>query len=365
MFDGILAQAPTTLPAIAPREGSWFLPPQMSTGAPQVDTVFNFIYTVSAFFFILIVVLMIYFVWRYRRRVEGEKARSRVRSHTALELTWTGIPLILVVIMFYMGFRSFMDIVIPPEGAIDINVVGKKWNWFFTYPTGHVDGELHVPANTPIRLILESNDVIHSLYIPAFRLKKDAVPGRYNRAWFEATESGEYLLLCAEYCGTQHSDMLARVVVHDTVAEWENWLREASDPFQTRSMADVGQLLVQRWCSGCHSVDGSANIGPTLKDIYGREREFDDGTTLVAEENYIRESILYPQRRIVKGYGNNMSAFKGLLKDREITAIIAYMKELSGISSDVLSDEPDPNAAAEPTAPTADANAPAGEPNEP
>ena len=328
LLANILAQ--TTMPSVAPQDGSFMMPPQASTTAHNVDTVFYFILWVSFFFFVLIVALMLYFVLRYRRRVEGEAAPSSVTHNTALEITWSAIPLVLVVIMFYMGFRGFMDMTNPPAQAEDIHVLGQKWTWAFTYRNGHVDTELHVPVDTPIRLILTSNDVIHSLYIPAFRLKKDAVPGRYNKAWFEATEPGEYLALCAEYCGTQHSDMLARVVVH-APGGFEKWMADASDPFKTRSLAEVGALLHHKRCAGCHSIDGSANIGPTFKGLFGREEKFTSGTSIVADENYIRESIVNPQKEIVQGYDPVMPTFKGQLKDRGILAIIEYIKELSGI----------------------------------
>jgi cytochrome c oxidase subunit 2 len=310
--------------------GTVWMPPQSSTAAPHVDEVFYFIYWVSVFFFVLIVGLMVYFIFRYRRRKEGERARSRVTHNTTLEITWSAIPLVLVVVMFYMGYRGFMDIVSPPANAMNIRVTGQKWNWFFEYPNGFITEELHVPVNVPVELTLESKDVIHSLWIPDFRIKRDAVPGRYNRVWFEATTPGETLALCAEYCGTQHSDMVARVVVHEP-GEYEKWLEEASDLFGRMSPAEVGKFLYQRWCIGCHNVDGTANIGPSFKDLYGEEQVMADGSTVVAEDNYIRESILYPQRRIVRGYGKNMSSFKGLLKDREINAIIDYIRELSGV----------------------------------
>lgn len=327
MLTALLAQ--TDLPPVAPQPGDFWMPPASSSGAAQTDAVFYFIYWVSVFFFILIVALMVLFVIRYRRRTEGQAATSAVTHNTALEVTWSAIPLVLVVVMFYMGFRGYMDLANPPQGALDIRVLAYKWAWVFTYPNGHSDSELHVPVDTPVRLILESNDVIHSLYIPAFRIKRDAVPGRYNRTWFEAKEPGEFLLLCAEYCGTKHSDMLARVVVHEP-GGYEVWLNEASDPFKTKSFAEVGADLVFKKCSSCHSVDGTANIGPSFKDIYEQEHKLEDGSTVIADDNYIRESIFYPQARIVAGYGKEMPSFKGQLKDREITAIIEYIKVLSG-----------------------------------
>lgn len=332
------------------------MPPESSTAAPEVDRVFFFIYWVSVFFFVLIVALMVYFVIRYRRRREGERATSRVTHSTPLELTWSAIPLLLVIVMFYMGFRGYMDMVSPPVNAMNIYVTGQKWFWNFEYPGGHQDTELHVPVDTPVQLTLVSTDVIHSFYIPAFRLKKDAVPGRYNKAWFEAHKPGDYLALCAEYCGTSHSDMLARVVVHPP-GEFEKWLSEAADPFRTRSFAEVGALIFVKRCSGCHTTDGSIGTGPSFKRLFGDTVHLSDGSTLIADENYIRESIVDPHKQIVQGYAAVMPTFKGQLSDRDITAIIEYIKELSGIKSTLGAPEAAAEAA-EPAAQTQPAVAP-------
>lgn len=325
----ILAQT-TTMPTVAPEPGTFWLPPQASSTAPEVDAVFYFILWVSVFFFALICVLMVWFAVRYRRATPGQPAASRVTHNTPLEITWTAIPLVLVVVMFWMAFTAYMNAFKPPANSMDIRVLAYKWAWLFTYPNGHTDNELHVPVDKPVRLILESNDVIHSLYIPAFRIKRDAVPGRYNKVWFEANKPGDYLLLCAEYCGTQHSDMLARVVVHKS-GRFEQWLEDASDPFKTRTMAEVGALLVTKRCASCHSSDGTAmpGGGPSFKGIYEHDAKLADGSTVLVDDNYIRESILYPARKIVAGYGNIMPSFKGQLDDREITAIVEYIKSLS------------------------------------
>jgi len=318
----------TTLPTIAPEKGTVWMPPQASSAAAQTDAVFYFIYWISVFFFILITGLLVYFVIRYRRRTAGERAAGTTTQHTALELTWTGIPLLLVAVMFYLGFRGFMDIVNPPPGALNINVVGQKWSWSFTYPNGLTHEELHVPVDTPVKLTLASNDVIHSLFIPAFRLKKDAIPGRYTTLWFKATRPGEYAALCSEFCGTGHSQMVTRVVVHES-GMYERWLVEASDPFRTRTLAEVGQSLVLRRCGSCHTATGTAGVGPTFKGLFGHPVKLKDGSTVVADENYVRDSIVYPLKQIVAGYDPVMPTFKGQLKDREITAIIDYLKTLA------------------------------------
>jgi cytochrome c oxidase subunit 2 len=310
-------------------KGSFWMPPQISTVAHNVDSLFNFILAISVFFFLLIVAVMILFVIRYRRR-EGVEAAESASHNTALELTWTIIPLILVVVIFFFGFTGYLDMVTPPANAYEILVDGQKWNWSFTYPNGYVDANLHVPVDRPVRLVMTSADVIHSLYVPAFRIKMDVVPGRYSKAWFEATEPGEYELFCAEYCGTSHSDMLAVVVVHPP-GEFETWLEQASNFLETMSPVEAGQKLFQaRGCMQCHSVDGTAKTGPTMAGIYGRTEALADGGTVVADENYLRESILEPMAKVVAGYEPVMPTYQGRLKDAEITAIIEYLKSLSG-----------------------------------
>jgi len=308
-------------------DGSW-MPVQASTGAPAVDRLFFFILWLSVAFFVLIVGLMVLFVVRYRRRA-GRTAPDASPSHnTALELTWTIIPLILVIVIFAWGFKVFMDMSTPPGNAYEVLVTGQKWKWLFTYPNGHVDENLHVPVDTPVRLVMTSEDVIHSFYVPAFRMKKDVVPGRYTKAWFRANKTGEYQVYCAEYCGTSHSDMLSMVVVHEP-GGFESWLDKAADFLNTMPPAEAGaKLVAQRGCAQCHSVDGRGGIGPSFKGVFGHQVQLVSGPPLVADEDYIRESILEPQARVVAGYQPVMPTYKGRLKDAEITAIIEYLKVL-------------------------------------
>jgi cytochrome c oxidase subunit 2 len=310
-------------------EGSFWMPPGVSTVARHVDWLFNFILAISVFFFLLIVVVMTLFVIRYRRRA-GADAEASARHNTALELTWTVIPLILVAVIFVFGFKGYLDMSTAPANAYEILVDGQKWSWSFTYPNGYVDSNLHVPVNRPVRLVMTSADVIHSLYVPAFRIKSDVVPGRYSKAWFEATTPGEYELFCAEYCGTSHSGMVATVVVHPP-GEFEIWLDKASNFLETMSPVDAGRKLFQvRGCLQCHSIDGSAKVGPSLLGVYGHSEAMADGSTVPADENYLRESILEPMARVVAGYEPLMPTYQGRLKDAEITAIIEYLKTLTG-----------------------------------
>jgi cytochrome c oxidase subunit 2 len=308
------------------QRGSFWMPPQASTTAAEVDFVFYFIYWISVFFFILIVGLMTSFIILYRKR-KGHEAQDTPHHNTALELTWTFIPLVLVVLIFMFGFNTYMNMTTIPDNTMDIRIIGQKWQWYFQYPNGHLDEQLHIPIDTPVKLTITSEDVTHSVFIPAFRLKMDAVPGRYTYAWVKATETGEYPLYCAEYCGTSHSDMVTEVVVHEP-GGYETWLEKASNLFNTMSPVEVGEYLVKRRCSQCHTIDGSANDGPSFLGIWQNERKFKDGTSAIADDNYIRESILEPAAKVVEGYDNIMPTFAGKLKNEEIDAIIDYMKTL-------------------------------------
>ncbi len=303
------------------------MPPQGSTTAAGVDTVFNFIFWLSLFFFALIVGQMLLFIIRYRRRAGVEAEKTPTHS-TPLELTWLIIPLVLVIVIFYLGFKTFLDIRTPPKDAYEVQVTGQAWKWLFTYPNGYVDENLHVPAKTPVKLVMTSEDFIHSFYVPAFRMKMDVVPGRYSHAWFQAVEPGTYQIFCAEYCGTGHSDMMADVIVHPE-GEFEKWLEDASNFLDRMSPQEAGALLYNsRGCKQCHKVDGGELIGPPFNGLFGKLRVFQDGSRLEADENYLRESILNPQEKIVAGYEPVMPTYRGRLKDQEITAIIAYIKSL-------------------------------------
>jgi cytochrome c oxidase subunit 2 len=319
---------------LAQQQGSFWMPPKGSTMAADVDWLFDFIFWVSGFFFLLIVFLMVLFLVRYRRRA-GRIADTQTSSHNlALELTWSGIPLILVIVIFYFGFKSFMNMAVPPANAYQIYITGQKWNWFFEYPNGYIDADLHIPVDVPVKVVLTSEDVIHSFFVPAFRIKKDAVPGRYNKAWFRATDPGEYMIFCAEYCGTGHSDMTARCIVH-APGEFEKWLEKASNYLDTMSPAEAGELLYRkRGCAQCHRVDGKAHTGPSFLGIFGQTHALKDGSTVTVDENYIRQSILEPQAAITAGFEPVMPTYQGRLKDREITALIEYIKTLTVESQD-------------------------------
>jgi cytochrome c oxidase subunit II len=314
-------------PALLADASFWF-PEQRSTYASNVDNLFYFILGISFVFFALIISLMVVFVIKYRRR-PGEAPQPSPSHNNWLELLWTGIPVILVAVIFVWGFLGYLDMRQPPANSYEIRVLAKRWVWAFQYPNGHIDSDLHVPVDRPIRLVMSSDDVIHSLYIPDFRIKMDVVPGRYSTTWFQATESGESNLFCAEYCGKEHSGMMAKVVVHRS-GEFESWLTEAANFLKRMTPVEGGQLLYQRrGCAQCHSLDGSARVGPSFQGTFGTEQALADGSQVKVDENYIRESLLQPLAKVRAGYKPVMPTYQGQLKNEEIDALIAFIKSLN------------------------------------
>lgn len=318
--------AQLTAQSAAQGAGFW-LPTSASSQAPAVDALFYFILGVSTLFFLLILVLSVLFVIRYHRR-PGHAPQPSPSHNTALEITWSAIPLLIVMVIFVWGLKIYLDEYSPPADAYEIQVTGMKWKWQFTYPNGHIDENLHVPLDVPVRLVLTSEDVIHSLFVPAFRIKRDVVPGRYSSTWFKATETGEYAVYCAEYCGSSHSDMLAKAIVHPR-ADFDSWLASAGDLLAKLPPDQAGEMLYkQRGCVGCHTVDGTRTVGPSFKGLFGHQVTLTSGARVTADENYIRRSMLEPQAEIVEGFAPVMPTFQGRLKDAEINAIIAYMKTM-------------------------------------
>jgi cytochrome c oxidase subunit 2 len=297
----------------------------------QVDALFLFITLVSLFFFLLVEGLLIYFAVKYRRR-KGEEAAETpdIRSHFLLETLWVLIPSLVVVAFFYYGYIVFQDIRAPVPGATDIHAVGRQWLFEFRYPDGSSSiNELRVPVGKPVKLILSADDVLHNFFIPAYRIKQDMVPGQYTTLYLHPDKAGEYEILCAEYCGVGHSSMRARLVVMEP-AEYEKW-REGKTTAAAGSLAEQGKELVSRsGCLGCHAVEGKEKVGPSFGGVFGRKTLFEDGTSLIADEEYLRESIYDPKARIVKGYPAVMPTYKGTLSPDDVTAVIAYLKSLSG-----------------------------------
>ncbi|EYF06501.1 cytochrome c oxidase subunit II [Chondromyces apiculatus] len=304
---------------------SFWLPRQSSTLAEKVDFGYYAAYWTGIVFFLLITGATVYLVLKYRRRTEKDKT-SPIAHNTALEVTWSLIPLVILIWLFFVGLRSYVYASVAPAESYEIKVTGEMYLWTFIYPDGTaVVNELAVPKGRPVKLIMSSKDVLHSLYIPEFRVKQDVVPGLYTTIWFNATNAGDTALLCTEYCGSGHSDMLATVKVLEE-SDFEKWIEQQSGPSDLPP-EELGKLLyAKKSCATCHSVDGSPMQGPTFKGIFGRNEEFSDGSRVAVDENYIRESILNPQAKVVKGFPAVMPTFRGLLKDREIDALIAYLK---------------------------------------
>lgn len=303
------------------------MPAAGSTVARDVDSLFLFLVALSAFFFLLIAGLTAVFVVRYRR---GSRARRGLAPthNTALELTWSLVPLALLIVIFFWGFHGYISAAVPPADALEIKVVAKKWLWQFEYPSGlRTVNEIRVPLGRPVRLVMISEDVIHSFYVPSFRIKQDVLPSRYTQLWFEATQPGVHRILCTEYCGRGHSDMLGVIqVVSDE--EYRAWLESGGGLGEGMPPAEFGRLLYTRYgCETCHSLDGSRLEGPSFKGIFGKPVRLADGRTVTADENYIRRSILEPQADVVAGYQPVMPTFQGLLGEREINALIEFIKE--------------------------------------
>jgi cytochrome c oxidase subunit 2 len=301
-------------------------PEQASTFAVQVDGLFFLLLSLSLFFAVGVIFFIILFSVKYRRRSEDERPKP-IEGSLLLELTWSIIPLVLSLVVFALGAGVFFRMYRAPANAIDIYVVGKQWMWKVQHSQGKREiNELHVPVNQPVRLTLASEDVIHSFFVPAFRVKKDVVPGRYNTMWFEATKVGEYHLFCAEYCGTQHSGMTGRVVVMKQ-EDFQSWL---SGGATGETMVEAGERQFQQLgCATCHK-ESDQGRGPKLVGLFGTPVQITTGETVIADENYLRTSILDPSSQIVGGYKPIMPTFQGQISEETVMQIISYIQSLSG-----------------------------------
>ena len=295
-----------------------------STHALPVDLLYIFLVVLSAGTTLAIFVVIAIFSMKYRRR-HGREA-TPIHGSLILEITWSVIPLGIFMVIFLWGAVIFFDERTPPQDATEIYVVAKQWMWKLQHPEGQRElNELHVPVGRDIKLIMTSQDVIHSFYVPAFRIKQDVLPGRYTTMWFRATRPGTYHLFCAQYCGTQHSGMIGDVVVMEP-AEYQTWL---SGGVPAGSLAQTGQALFQQLgCSTCHRFDVQGR-GPNLTGVFGKPVSLEDGRTVVADENYVRESILVPAAKVVSGFKPVMPSFQGQVSEEQLDALIAYVKSLS------------------------------------
>ena len=306
--------------------GSFWLPEGASSMASGIDALFHFVNWASILLFVGVVGVMIWFAVRYRRRHPDEMPEY-VPPNKLVEISWIVLPAILVLIVFNWGFRLFVEQSVAPPGAYEVVVRGSMWNWEFEYPDGTVvSGELHVPVNRPVRLVMSSTDVLHSFFIPAFRVKQDVLPNRYASVWFEAMRVDTFQVYCSEYCGNGHSLMLASVITHSQ-GEFESWLDSAGGD-EDLPLPELGaRLYQQRTCFVCHTLDGSAGLGPTFLGLHGSTETLTDGTTVEVDDNFLRESILEPGATIVEGYENQMPASYTDLTERELSALIAFIRE--------------------------------------
>jgi cytochrome c oxidase subunit II len=300
-----------------------FMPPQASTYASGVDAVYYFVIWASVISGVLMLGAMSYFVVKYRRKTNTDKTPYITHNHL-FEFLWSFIPLVLFLSMFAWGAVVYYGQRKMPEGALEIHVTARQWSWEFEYKNGKTESDLYVPAGVPVKLLMTSVDVLHSLYVPSFRMKQDVVPGTYSAVWFQATGPGEFQLFCTEFCGTNHSKMLAKVKVLP-LEDFNAWLNGGGG---AESLADRGKKLYGvKGCAACHSIDGSKVIGPTFKGVFGRSENLADGSQITVDENYIRESILTPQAKMVAGYPPTMPPFQGALSEDDLKALIEFLKE--------------------------------------
>lgn len=306
-------------------KGSFWLPDAMSSVASEVDVLFNFVLVTSTILFVAVVFSVVYLAIRYRRRSD-DYVPPETHESKWLEAVWIIFPTILVMIVFVWGVRVFIKLNTPPPDSYQITVRGKQWFWEFEYPNGVITAnDLYVPINRPVKLMMSSEDVLHSFFVPEFRIKQDVIPNRYTSVWFEATEAGAYQIYCTEYCGTQHSAMLGTVHAV-TQEEFDEWLEQQNQDMPPLQLGE--RVFTQYNCGVCHSINGTRVVGPPLNGIVGTTQEFDDGTSMVVDDNYLRSSIVNPGEHVVLGYPNAMPATFGSLSARQIDGLIAYLNSL-------------------------------------
>ncbi|BDV42795.1 cytochrome c oxidase subunit 2 [Geotalea uraniireducens] len=312
-----------------------FLHGEASRSAGEVDGAFIFIAAICIFFFLLTQGFLIYFALRYRRKKgEPDVETPYITDNHTLETVWVIVPSLLLLAIFAYGYVVFIDLKSPLAHATEIAVTAQQWQWSFTYPDGRtVVGELRLPVGRPVKLTMTSRDVIHGFFIPAYRQKQDVLPGRYTYLWLEPDRVGSYDIFCSQYCGTGHSLMRATLVVMPAAA-YAQWVEQQEAKARqakagTEPLAEKGEeLMEQSGCLGCHTVDGTPKVGPTLKGLYGKSVPLSTGQSVTADDDYIRESIVDPNAKIVKGFPPIMPTFRGKLSADDIRAIIAYLKTL-------------------------------------
>ena len=300
-------------------------PDRASTIAAEVDALYFFLVGLSVVMSVLIATLVVTFAVKFRRR-RADQVGTQVHGGLMLEIGWTVIPFLITLVIFFWGAKVYFVIASAPAETLNIYVVGKQWMWKVQHTTGQREiNELHVPVGRPVKLIMTSEDVIHDFSIPAMRVKADVIPGRFVQMWFEPTKPGTYRIFCAEYCGTDHSEMIGQVIVMEPNA-YQAWL---SGGAVEGSLASTGEKLFADFaCNTCHRPD-SRGRGPVLQNLFGHPVQLHDGTVVTADESYLRESILQPAAKITAGFQPVMPAFQGLVSEEQLLALIEYVKSLS------------------------------------
>jgi len=346
--------------------------PEASTVAHSFEVLYDFIFWFSVISFVIVIGGMFYFLWKYRRSAVNPEKTTYITGHTPTESGVAIILFLVAMVMFFWGWRDYKVLLTAPADSIEINVVGKQWIWEFEYTNGRkMVNKIVVPRGKPVKMLMTSADVIHSFFVPDFRIKQDIIPKAYTTVWFNAIENGEHVIFCAEYCGTAHSKMLAKVIVVDP-KEYERWqitweleqklgiqLTDADTPTVIKdekvamkdtfekpadeekeekkevtkepvvSTADRGKkVFASKGCTACHSATGAVLVGPPINGIFGHMVELKDGSKVKVDENYLRQSIMDPQATIVKGFQPLMPTYRGTLTDDEINALVAYIKSL-------------------------------------
>ena len=298
--------------------------------ASRVDALYIFLLIVTGMMTLLIFICLVYFAARFRSR-PGVRA-EQIEGSTALEVTWSTIPFLIFMVIFAWGAVVYFKERTPPSDSTEVYVVAKQWMWKLEHAEGQREiNELHVPVGRDVRMIMTSQDVIHSFFIPAFRIKQDVLPGRYTVAWFRATKPGTYHLFCAEYCGTQHSGMVGSIVVLEP-AQYETWMNGGS----TGPLSATGEkIFAELGCSTCHRSDTQGR-GPNLHGVFGKPVQLEDGRTVTADENYLRECILDPGTKRVKGFQPIMPTFQGLVSEEQVNALVAYIKSIAAAKGEAV-----------------------------
>ena len=320
-------------------------PPSASNFSAEYDVLFYVLTGLTLFFSLIVGVAVIFFAVRYRKGSKADRSRP-LYENLFLELTWTIVPLVLGLIMFYFGTSLYIKMRTPPRNATEIFVIGKQWMWHIEHGNGvRENNTLHVPVGQPVKLTMISQDVLHAFYIPAFRVQEHVVPGRYTQLWFTATKAGEYHLFCNMYCGTQHSEMGGKVVAMEP-KEFAEWMANGGQSVAPMSMEQAGAKIYSKiGCNNCHGAEDTLHA-PSLYGIYGKRRVFADGTSLIADEEYLRSSILRPYDHITQGYGQTMPVYEGQLTEEDVINLTAYIKVLGTTTANTPTSNVNRNSAA-------------------